>query len=183
MLASTVDDAIGEAFDKGARTLQLPYPGGVHVDALAQQGKANIPLCNVVVSNGNFSYSGIKTAVINYIHNNQQKSIELNKQDICASFNYYAVDGLINRFVQLANSKGITTLAVAGGVAANSYLRNRLEQLKDKGFSVFLPQMSLCGDNASMIASRAYYMYLNKQFADNTLTACPTLKLRGNRPS
>ncbi len=182
ILASTVDDAIGEAFDKVARVLGLPYPGGVHVDKLAQQGIANIPFHSVVVSNGNFSYSGLKTAVVNYMHNNTQKGVQISSADLCASFNKTAVDGLISRLEQLASQHGASKVAVAGGVGANSYLRHRLSQLSDKSLQVYLPELSLCGDNASMIASRAYYQYLEGDFASLSTTACPTLKLRGNRP-
>lgn len=182
VLASTVDDAIGEAFDKVARVLGLPYPGGVHVDRLAQEGDANIPFHSVVVSNGNFSYSGLKTAVINYMHNNTQKGIEVSPANLCASFNKVAVDGLVDRLVQLAHAEGATKIAVAGGVGANSYLRSRVDKLSAEGFDVYLPHLSLCGDNASMIASRAYFQYLDGDFASLDTTACPTLKLRGNRP-
>ncbi len=182
VLASTVDDAIGEAFDKVARVLSLPYPGGVHVDRLAQQGEANIPFHSVVVSNGNFSYSGLKTAVINHLHNSSQKGTPVEPQDLCASFNKVAVEGLIDRLVQLSSEHNQRKIAVAGGVGANSYLRGRLEALSSQHYDVYLPQLSLCGDNASMIASRAYYQYLEGEFATLDTTACPTLRLRGNRP-
>lgn len=182
VLASTVDDAVGEAFDKVARVLHLPYPGGVHVDRLAQQGQANIPFHSVVVSNGNFSYSGLKTAVINYMHNCSQKGIEVLPQNLCASFNKVAIDGLIDRLVQLCHKTGSNKVAIAGGVSANSYLRNKVSELSSSGLEIYLPQLSLCGDNASMIASRAYYQYIDGDFATLDITACPTLKLRGNRP-
>lgn len=182
VLCSTVDDAVGEAFDKVARVLGLPYPGGPQIDRLAQTGNAEYKFHSVVVSNGNFSYSGLKTAVINLAHNAAQKGEEINKADVAASFNKAAIDGLIDRLRQETGRSGLTTVAVAGGVGANSYLRRRMTEFEQEGYKVCLPKLSLCGDNAAMIASRGYYMYLNGEFADLTLNACPTLKLRGERP-
>lgn len=183
VLASTVDDAVGECFDKVARVLGLPYPGGIHIDRLAQGGIANIPFHSVVVSNGNFSYSGLKTAVINYIHNCQQRSIDIDTANLCASFNKVAIDGLIQRLVDITTKTGERSIAVAGGVGANSYLRNSMQQLQAKGYSVYLPQLSLCGDNAAMIASRGYYQYILHDFCDYSVTAQPSLRLRGKLPS
>lgn len=183
VLASTVDDAVGECFDKVARVLGLPYPGGIHIDRLAQGGIANIPFHSVVVSNGNFSYSGLKTAVINYIHNCQQKSIDIDTANLCASFNKVAIDGLIQRLVDITTKTGERSIAVAGGVGANSYLRNSMQQLQAKGYRVYLPQLSLCGDNAAMIASRGYYQYIQQDFCDYSVTAQPSLRLRGKLPS
>lgn len=183
VLASTVDDAVGECFDKVARVLGLPYPGGIHIDRLAQGGIANIPFHSVVVSNGNFSYSGLKTAVINYIHNCQQRSIDIDTANLCASFNKVAIDGLIQRLVDITTKTGERSIAVAGGVGANSYLRNSMQQLQAKGYSVYLPQLSLCGDNAAMIASRGYYQYIQHDFCDYSVTAQPSLRLRGKLPS
>ncbi|MCM1289507.1 MAG: tRNA (adenosine(37)-N6)-threonylcarbamoyltransferase complex transferase subunit TsaD [Corallococcus sp.] len=182
VLRSTVDDAVGEAFDKVARVLGLPYPGGPQIDKLAQNGKAIYPFHSVVVSNGNFSYSGLKTAVINVVHNATQRSEELSKADIAASFNKCAVDGIVDALIEETNKSRLKTVAVAGGVGANSYLRARLAELEQSGFRVCLPKLSLCGDNAAMIASRGYYMYKNGEFADLSLNACPTLKLRGEKP-
>ncbi|MDE7454527.1 MAG: tRNA (adenosine(37)-N6)-threonylcarbamoyltransferase complex transferase subunit TsaD [Clostridia bacterium] len=182
VVCSTVDDAVGEAFDKVARVLGLPYPGGPQIDKLAQIGKPCYKFHSVVVSNGNFSYSGLKTAVINLVHNAEQKGEQLNKSDVAASFNHVAIDGLIDRLGEELHKNGSKTVAVAGGVGANSYLRSRLEEFQNKGLRVCLPRLALCGDNAAMIASRGYYMYLKKEFADLTLNACPTLKFRGTRP-
>ena len=182
VLRSTVDDAVGEAFDKVARVLGLPYPGGPEVDKLSQSGKATYPFHSVVISNGNFSYSGLKTAVLNTVHNAMQRGEQINPADIAKSFNVTAIDGLVDVLVEEAKKNGLLTVAVAGGVGANSYLRQRLSQLEAQGFSVKLPKLSLCGDNAAMIASRGYYQYLQGNFADLTLNACPTLKLRGEKP-
>ncbi len=182
VLRSTVDDAVGEAFDKVARVLGLPYPGGPEIDKLAQKGQATYPFHSVVISNGNFSYSGLKTAVINVVHNASQRGEEICAEDVARSFNQCAVDGLVDTLVKESVKNNLKTVAVAGGVGANSYLRNRLAQLEKQGYRVCLPKLSLCGDNAAMIASRGYFMYLKGQFADLSLNACPTLKLRGEKP-
>lgn len=183
VLASTVDDAVGEAFDKVARVLGLPYPGGPQIDKLAKIGQPTYKFHSVVISNGNFSYSGLKTAVINTVHNAAQKGEKLNNADIAASFTHCAIDGLVDRLQHFQQETGLQTVAVAGGVGANSYLRQQVQQrFADKGVRVCMPQLNLCGDNAAMIASRGYYMYLQGQFADLSLNACPTLKLRGDKP-
>lgn len=182
VLRSTVDDAVGEAFDKVARVLGLRYPGGPEIDKLAQKGEAIYPFHSVVISNGNFSYSGLKTAVINTVHNAEQRGEKLRAEDVAKSFNQCAVDGLVDCLVKESAKNNLKTVAVAGGVGANSYLRSRLAQLEQQGYRVCLPKLSLCGDNAAMIASRGYFMYLKGQFSDLTLNACPTLKLRGEKP-
>lgn len=183
VLCSTVDDAVGEAFDKVARVLGLPYPGGPQIDKLSKQGEPKYKFHSVVVSNGNFSYSGLKTAVINLVHNAAQKGEEIHKADVAASFNHVAIDGLVDRLSQIVKESDCKTVAIAGGVGANSYLRERMQQFEAQGLTVCLPKLSLCGDNAAMIASRGYYMYLKNEFADLTLNACPTLKLRGDKPN
>ena len=182
VLASTVDDDVGEAFDKVARVLKLPYPGGPHVDKLAKDGNPTYKFHSVVISNGNFSYSGLKTAVINTVHNALQKGEEVSPADIACSFNHSAIDGLIDTLRLHTKQSGLDTVAVAGGVGANSYLRERMKEFESDGIRVCLPQLNLCGDNAAMIASRGYFMYLNGEFGDLSLNACPTLKLRGEKP-
>ena len=182
VICSTVDDAVGEAFDKVARVLGLPYPGGPQIDRLSKEGQAIYKFHSVVTSNGNFSYSGLKTAVINLVHNAEQKGEQLNKADVAASFTHAAIDGLLLRLADVVKSSGAKTIAVAGGVGANSYLREQLAKFEEQGLKVCLPKLSLCGDNAAMIASRGYYMYLKQEFADLSLNACPTLKLRGEKP-
>lgn len=182
VLRSTVDDAVGEAFDKVARVLGLKYPGGPEVDKLSQTGKVTYPFHSVVISNGNFSYSGLKTAVLNTVHNAEQRGEKIVPADVAKSFNVRAIDGLIDALCEETEKSGLKTVAVAGGVGANSYLRERLSQLEKKGLRVCLPKLSLCGDNAAMIASRGYYQFLNGDFADLSLNACPTLKLRGEKP-
>lgn len=182
VVCSTVDDAVGEAFDKVARVLGLPYPGGPQIDKLAQQGQPIHKFHSVITSNGNFSYSGLKTAVINLIHNANQKGETLSKADIASSFTASAINGLIDRLHDVVKTSGYNTVAVAGGVGANSYLREQMTKFQAQGVRVCLPRLSLCGDNAAMIASRGYYMYLKKEFATLSLNACPTLKLRGEKP-
>ena len=183
VLRSTVDDAVGEAFDKVARVLGLPYPGGPEIDKLASCGNAVYTFHSVVISNGNFSYSGLKTAVINTVHNAVQRGEEINKADVAKSFNVCAVDGLVSCLEQDCLKENLKTVAVAGGVGANSYLRRKMAQMENKGYRVCLPKLSLCGDNAAMIASRGYFHFVKGQFADLSLNACPTLKLRGEKPS
>lgn len=182
VICSTVDDAVGEAFDKVARVLGLSYPGGPQIDKLARVGQAVYPFHSVVTSNGNFSYSGLKTAVINLVHNSTQKGEEINKADVAASFTRAAIDGLIDRLAVEVAKSNLTTVAVAGGVGANSYLRKRVTEFELRGIRVCMPTLSLCGDNAAMIASRGYYMYINGELSDLQLNACPTLKLRGEKP-
>ena len=183
VLASTVDDAVGEAFDKVARVLGLPYPGGPQIDKLAKTGEPTYKFHSVVIANGNFSYSGLKTAVINTVHNAEQKGEAVNKADVAASFTRYAIDGLLDRLEEFQRKTGLTTVAVAGGVGANSYLREQMQlRFADKGVRVCLPVLHLCGDNAAMIASRGYYMFVKGETAPLTLNACPTLKLRGDKP-
>ena len=183
VICSTVDDAVGEAFDKVARVLGLPYPGGPQIDKLTREGQAAYKFHSVVTSNGNFSYSGLKTAVINLIHNAEQKGETVNKADVAASFTVAAIDGLIDRLKEEVTKRKATTVAVAGGVGANSYLRARLQEFETSGIRVCLPKLALCGDNGAMIASRGYYSYIKDEFANLTLNAVPTLKLRGEKPS
>lgn len=182
VICSTVDDAVGEAFDKVARVLGLPYPGGPQIDKLAREGQPVHKFHSVVTSNGNFSYSGLKTAVINLMHNAEQKGETLSKPDVAASFTVAAIDGLIDRLAEEVTRRNAKTVAVAGGVGANSYLRDRMKKFQSNGVRVCLPQLSLCGDNAAMIASRGYYSYVKGEFANLTLNAVPTLKLRGEKP-
>lgn len=184
VLASTVDDAVGEAFDKVARVLGYSYPGGPNVDKNAKLGNPVYKLPSVIVSNGNFSYSGIKTAVVNTVHNLEQKGEAVNKEDMCCSFSHSAIDGLILRSEQLIKENGMTQFAVAGGVGANSYLRDQANKLGERtGCKVYLPQLIYCTDNAGMVASQGYFLVKEgKPLDDITLNACPTLKLRGKRP-
>ncbi|MDD4832137.1 MAG: tRNA (adenosine(37)-N6)-threonylcarbamoyltransferase complex transferase subunit TsaD [Clostridia bacterium] len=176
-ICSTVDDAIGESFDKVARVLGLPYPGGPQIDKLSKQGKPSIKLPTVLLKDGNFSYSGLKTAVINYCHGIRQNGGEVNPSDVARSFTEAAIDGLIIRAKQILTEKKQNRLAIAGGVAANSYLREKLTELRKNGYEIFLPSLDLCGDNAAMIASRAYFQFKeNLPIAADDLNAEPSLR-------
>jgi N6-L-threonylcarbamoyladenine synthase len=176
-LCSTVDDAAGEAFDKVARVLGLPYPGGVYVDKLAKEGVDAYKFHTAALKDGNFSYSGLKTAVINAVHHASQLGEEVNKADMAKSFTVAAIDGLVARCREECRRHNLNKLAVAGGVGANSYLREKMSLLSAENIDVFLPRLDLCGDNAAMIASRGYYMYIENEFAPLTQTADPTLRL------
>lgn len=180
VLGCTRDDAIGEAFDKVARLLGLPYPGGPQVDRLAKEGTPCIKFYKHdkgVNSDLSLSYSGLKTAVVNYIHNLNQRGEELNAPDICASFTAEAVDLLVDTTIEATKRSGLKTIVLAGGVAANSYLRNKLKTEGEKrGYKVLFPPMELCTDNAAMIAMRAYFSAVeNKNYADMSLNARPSL--------
>ncbi len=155
-LGTTSDDAIGEAFDKVARALGLPYPGGPEIDKLARDGKPDIDFVAKKKRGYSLSYSGLKTAVVNYLHNIEQRGGEVNLNDICASFQKTAVDMLVDAAITAVKNTGIKTLALAGGVAANSYLREKLKSEGERyGCKTYYPPMSLCTDNAAMICARA----------------------------
>lgn len=182
LIGGTVDDAIGEAFDKVARLLGLPYPGGPNVDRLASGGKPTINFYKTVKKvNADFSlsYSGLKTAVVNYVHNLRQKNKPLNIEDICASFTANAVDLLVDTAVKAAKQSGKKTLVLAGGVACNSYLRAQLAFCGAReGLEVLYPKPLLCTDNASMVAVRGYYSAVNgENLADLSLNADSSLRI------
>ncbi len=181
LLGSTKDDAIGEAFDKTARLLGLPYPGGPEVDRLAKLGKNNIRFFHAnkgVNKDFSLSYSGLKTAVVNYIHNARQRGEEIVVEDVCASLTHSAVDILVDTAIRACKECGRETMVLAGGVASNSYLRQRLlEEGEKAGVTVLVPPPVYCTDNAVMIASRAYFsIRKGEDLADLTLTATPSLK-------
>ncbi len=173
ILGKTRDDAIGEAFDKVARVIGLGYPGGPKVDALAKEGTPNIQLPKTHFENLDFSFSGIKTAVINLHHKNP----DVNKADLCASFEKTVTEELIDNTLQAAKKLNINKIALAGGVSANSYIRNSFENLKSQGYEIYYPDLKLCTDNAAMIASAGYYNFINNKISDLTLNAIPNLKL------
>ena len=150
ILGKTRDDAIGEAFDKIARVIGLGYPGGPKVDALAKQGKQNIELPKPHLEDLDFSFSGIKTAIINLHHKNP----EINKADLCYSFEKLAAEILVENTKKASNKLGISKIALAGGVSANSYIREQFSKLgKEEGYTIYYPKLELCTDNAAMIAS------------------------------
>lgn len=174
-ISATLDDAIGESFDKVARILGLPYPGGPEIDRHGMNGKANIRFCPNLHVRGDLSYtfSGLKTAVVNYVHNLRQRGEEIPVDDICASFTAEAVGYTVDTFIRCAEERGVTRLALAGGVAANSYLRSLLaSECEKRGFSLFVPPPVLCTDNAAMIAARGSFAFAEgKDIADLSLNA------------
>lgn len=181
ILGSTLDDAVGEAFDKVARVLGFSYPGGPNVERLAKQGQNDITLPKMLKNSGgyNFSYSGLKTAVINYIHNKEQKGEPINKADVACSFQCAAIDVLCDKAIEAAKEYGINTVAVGGGVAANGYFREQLvKKCAYKSINAVLPPKILCTDNACMIAAEGYIQYINGNFADLTLNAKASVELR-----
>lgn len=179
-IGRTLDDAAGEAFDKAARSMGFPYPGGVHIDNAAKKGdrtKYKLPVPKTE-NPYDFSFSGLKTAVINLVHNTEQKGGEIDTDSLAASFQYTVSDILSSRFIRAAEENGYKTIALAGGVAANSGLRELLtERAEKKGMKLYIPPISLCGDNAAMIGSQAYYEYLSGNTADASLNAVASLKL------
>ena len=181
IIGKTRDDAAGEAFDKAARTMGMPYPGGIALDRVAQDGNPfafKLPRPNVSGSPYDFSFSGLKTAVINLIHNSAQKGIELNKADVCAAFRYAVVDCLTTNFLKAAQDLRVDKLVIAGGVSANRLLRSTLdEECKKRGFAFYMPEKSLCGDNAAMVGSQGYYEFLSGRIAGADLNAFATMSI------
>ena len=173
VLGKTRDDAIGEAFDKVARVVGLGYPGGPKVDKLASEGKPEIKLPKTHFDNLDFSFSGIKTAVINLNHNNPN----INKADLCASFQKTVTEMLIENVEKAINQTKINTIALAGGVSANSYIRKEFKKLEEKNIKIYMPDLKLCTDNAGMIASAGYYNYISGKRDNLELNAIPNLKL------
>ena len=181
VIAKTNDDAAGEAFDKVSRVLGLGYPGGPAIQECAKSGNPDairFPRVNMGESGFDFSFSGVKTAVINYIHNAEQKGIEINKADVAASFQEAVTDVLSRHLIECAIKYGTKKIALAGGVAANKPLRERCEALAHKnGMEFNCPSLSLCTDNAAMIGCAAFYEYKAGKAADMTLNAVANLHL------
>ena len=175
VLGKTRDDAIGEAFDKVARVVGLGYPGGPKVDKLAKEGQANIELPKTHFDEDtlDFSFSGIKTAVINLHHKNP----DINKADLCASFEKNVTETLMENVKKAIKKTEIKKITLAGGVSANSYIRNEFLKLEQEGIKVYMPDLKLCTDNAAMIASAGYYNFVSGKRDDLNLNAVPNLKL------
>ena len=173
------DDAAGEAFDKIARVLSLPYPGGAALDRLSQQGDARkyrLPRADVQGAPYDFSFSGLKTAAVNLVHNAAQKGEDIDRASLAAGVSLAVSDAIVPRVVSAALSCGRKTVAAAGGVAANSLLRARLQaECEKRGLRLCLPPLALCGDNGSMIAAQGYYEYLAGNVGDCAQNCYATL--------
>lgn len=181
IIGKTRDDAAGEAFDKAARTMGMPYPGGIELDKAAEGGDPHaFKLPRPVVHDApyDFSFSGLKTAVINLLHNAAQKGENLNYADVCASFRFAVVDCLCTNFIKAAEDLGVTKLVIAGGVSANSLLRKTLsKECEKRNWQFYMPEKSLCGDNAAMVGAQGYYEYLSGRVAGADLNAFATMSI------
>ena len=180
ILGRTKDDAAGEAFDKGARVLGLSYPGGVQMDRLAKEGDPKaikFPRVHFKEDPYDFSFSGVKTAIVNYVHNAKQKGEELHLADIAASYSDAITGILAEHFLQCAKDHGQKTLVIAGGVSANSMLRAKLEEGKALDQTLYLPPLSLCGDNAAMVGAQAFYEFQAGHIADLSLNGLSSFSI------
>lgn len=179
-LGGTLDDAIGECYDKVARVIGLEYPGGQKIDKLAAIGKPTYKLPVPLKDDSyNFSFSGLKSAVINLAHNEEQRGAEINKEDLATSFQTVAIEAITSKVRKAVIDKNIKTVIVAGGVAANQGLRNAMEKLtKELHVDLSIPPMKYCTDNATMVAAAGYYAYLDGRRADLTLNSKSQDKLR-----
>ena len=174
-IGATRDDAAGEAFDKIGRVIGMPYPGGAAMDALAKEGDPTaikLPSPAIVGENADFSFSGLKTAALNYINGERQKGNEPSHADIAASYTKVIVDAIVKKTSYVLDSEKTAQLVLAGGVAANSHIRGALEQLcKKRGVEFCRPSLKLCSDNAAMVAAAGYFEYLEHNFANTSLNA------------
>lgn len=181
VIGKTIDDACGEAYDKVARCLGMNYPGGPEVEKLAKLGNEeaiDFPRAMLDKNSYNFSFSGLKTAVLNYLNSKKQKNEEISKEDVCASFQRAVFDVLIYKTERLMKEKNLDKLVVSGGVSANNTLRTEIEKMCEKNnFKSYFPSKILCTDNAAMIASSGYYEYISGGRSDLTLNVEPNLEL------
>lgn len=180
VIGRTRDDAAGEAFDKAARAMGYPYPGGVELDKAAQQGVPTYPLPrpNVEGSAYDFSFSGLKTAVLNLLNRAEMKGEEIDRPNLCASFQLAVCDLLSDRLMKAAESTGYQTIVLAGGVSANSGIRARMEaECATRGYKLYIPPLKYCGDNAAMVGSQAYYEYLAGHLAGLDLNAVASMPI------
>lgn len=173
LLGSTLDDAIGEAYDKVARILNIPYPGGPGIEKLALQGKPTYDLPKPVMDHTyNFSYSGLKSYIINLVHNETQRGNTIRQADLACSFQATAVDELVRKIDLALKNTGIKHIIVAGGVSANKYLRSEIQRIaEENNAKLSIPEFIYCTDNAAMIGAAAYPLYLKHDFADYSLNA------------
>ncbi|WP_079504163.1 tRNA (adenosine(37)-N6)-threonylcarbamoyltransferase complex transferase subunit TsaD [Mesobacillus jeotgali] len=180
VIGETRDDAAGEAYDKVARTLNLPYPGGPHIDRLAHEGQATIDLPRAWLEEGSydFSFSGLKSAVINVVHNAEQRGEVIIPEELAASFQESVIDVLVTKTQKAVQEYGVKQVLLAGGVAANKGLREKLStEFADSDVEIVIPPLSLCTDNAAMIAAAGSVMYEKGQRADLTLNGNPGLEI------
>ena len=179
VLGKTRDDAAGEAFDKIARVMGLGYPGGPKIDKEAMCGDSEflkLPRVMMDDEHFDFSFSGLKSAVLNYLNKQNMKHEEIRVPDISASFQQCVSDILTEKTIRAAQQSHIDTIAICGGVSCNSLIRSEFKKkCKERGIALFMPDMMLCSDNAGMIAAAAYYQYLNNDFSDIYLNAVPSL--------
>ncbi|NNF22174.1 MAG: tRNA (adenosine(37)-N6)-threonylcarbamoyltransferase complex transferase subunit TsaD [Saprospiraceae bacterium] len=180
VIGETQDDAVGEAFDKAAKMLGLPYPGGPVVDQYAQKGNSQaFEFPDTDVPNLDFSFSGVKTAFLYFLREKVKANpnfIEENISDICASFQFKLIDMLMQKLQKASQETGIHEIAIAGGVSANSELRKRMKDLADiNSWNLFIPKLEYCTDNAAMIAMAGHFKYLKGQFSDLSVSAHPRL--------
>ncbi len=185
ILGTTLDDAAGECFDKVARVLDMPYPGGAALDRASQNGddsKYPLPRSKPGANPYDMSFSGLKTAALNLIHHAEQVGESLDIKSLCASFSAAVSDTLVPRVIQALQQTGYSSLAVAGGVAANSRIRRDLTTAANQlGAKLYMPPLSLCGDNAAMIGAQAYYEFLAGNIADMNLNAYATKSILGEQ--
>lgn len=181
VMGSTLDDAAGEAFDKAGKIMGLPYPAGPHIDRLARQGKPRFSFPHPVVEDFHFSFSGLKTAFLYFLQREMKKNpnfIEENKADLAASLQKTIIDILIRELIKASEHTGWTDIAIAGGVSANSGLRQRLAEVSaERGWRSFIPRLEYCVDNAGMIGQAAWFKLERGEFADWGVTAEPRMKI------
>lgn len=179
VLGSTLDDAIGETYDKVARVLDLKYPGGPNVEKLAAQGHPTYKLPIPMNDNSlNMSFSGLKSSIINLVHNETQRGKIINKEDLASSFQTVAIDELIRKLSLALKKVNVNQVIIAGGVSANQYLRKEVTKLlENTNIKLLVPSMIYCTDNGAMIGAAAYPLYLKKQFTTFDLNATPNAKL------
>ena len=178
-IGSTIDDSVGEAFDKVARVIDVPYPGGPVIDKMSKIGKDTYDLPLPMDDDSyNFSFSGIKSAVINLVHNEKQRGNEIRKEDLATSFENIVVKTLTKKTMRAIDEYKVKELLIAGGVSANSGIREEFDKLcKEKGIKLVVPNLSYCTDNGAMIAAAGYYYYKKGLFSDYSLKINPSLDL------